>query len=714
MHPKKATYLMLFALGFLSIGTQLYLVRESMMVFNDNELIVGLVLAIWMLITGIGSFLGRFSKGMLKRNVLLISLIMLAGMLPSLMVTGTDVLKVAMVPPGSMAELWQVLVVCILVQLPFCLLSGFLFSFLSIASPDNSPAGAYSWESLGSMASGALINFLFLWILGPFQSLLIITGVYLSLVVIFTRITAGNKEFRAVLCVSVVYLVVLGITNPRALTEKILYPEQRVISDVETPYGQVVVTKNQNQFNFFENGILLFSSGNEISNEENVHYAMLQHPDPENILLISGGFSGTLAEIIKYNPVRVDYVELNPSLVGIASRFTRQLDHPSVRAYGTDARRFVRTSTNSYDVVLVNLPPPSSLQLNRYYSLEFLKEVRHKMRPGAVIAFSLPASGEYVSRKAGLLNTVLLSTLKQCFSRVLILPAGRNYFLASDSALSLDIPGLVRTRGISNVYVNEYYIDPVQLKERSEYITGFIKTTQPGPSALTKLVNRDFTPVAVWYQMSWWLSQFQITQAVILFIFMIVLLVLMVTLNPLSAGLFAGGFTLASAEIILIFGMQILCGYLFQAIGAIIMIFMLGLAVGSGIRFRPYWLCTLDFYRWLQLSLAFLAFMTPLVILWMGRSRTGDWLVNMVFALLAFSLAFIVGMEYRVAALLSDKTVQKTVAGNYSAEMFGSAAGAFAVTLFLIPAIGMTNTGIFLAAMNLCSAGSLFLLRRKS
>jgi spermidine synthase len=705
---------MLFALGFLSIGTQLYLVRECMMVFNDNELIVGLVLAMWMLITGIGSSLGRFSKVMLKRNGLLISSIMIAGLLPSLMVTSTDVLKVAMVPYGCMAGLWQVLVACILVQLPFCLLNGFLFSFLSIASPDNSPAGAYSWESLGSMASGVLINFLFLWILGPFQSLLILTGVYLLLVVNFTRITAGNKKSGAVLCVSVVCLVVLGITNTRALTESMLYQEQRVISDAETPYGQVVVTKNQNQFNFFENGILLFSSGNEISNEESVHYAMLQHPDPENILLISGGFSGTLAEIIKYDPVRVDYVELNPSLVGIASRFTRQLDHPSVRTYGTDARRFVRTSANSYDVVLVNLPPPSTLQLNRYYSLEFLKEVRHKMRPGAVIAFSLPASGEYVSGKAGLLNTVLWNTLKQCFSRVLILPAGRNYFLASDSALSLDIPGLVRARGISTAYVNEYYIDPVQLKERSEDITGFINTTPSGSPALSGLINRDFTPVAVWYQMSWWLSQFQINRSVILFVFIVVLLVLMITLNPLSAGLFAGGFTLASAEIILIFGMQIVCGYLFQAIGAIIMVFMLGLAVGSGIRYRPPWMCTLGFYRWLQLLLAFLAFMTPFVILWLGRSGTGDWLVNLVFALLSFSLAFIVGLEYRMAALLSDRTAQKTVAGNYSAEMFGSAAGAFAVTLFLIPAIGMTNTGIFLAAMNLTTAGSLFLLRRKS
>ena len=55
MYQKNATRPALFALGFLSIGTQIYLVREFMMVFNDNELIIGLVLASWMLITGLGS-----------------------------------------------------------------------------------------------------------------------------------------------------------------------------------------------------------------------------------------------------------------------------------------------------------------------------------------------------------------------------------------------------------------------------------------------------------------------------------------------------------------------------------------------------------------------------------------------------------------------------------------------------------------------------------
>lgn len=707
MYRKNATRTALFALGFLSIGTQIYLVREFMIVFSDNELIIGLVLACWMLITGAGSYLGRFSHSGDKKSGRLIFLLILTGMLPSLMVPGLDVLKVMMVPYGSLADPGQIATAAILVQLPFCMLGGFLFSYLSITSAGNAPGESYGWESLGSMISGALVNFILLWLMGPYQGLLLLTGLYLMLILEVTRREAGKKYFFAALTVTLACMTFFSVFDFRHLTEKLLYPAQHVVLNTETPFGQVVVTDHAGQLNYYENGELLFSSGNEISNEENVHYAMVQHPNPAKVLLISGGFAGTLAEIIKYRPVLVDYVELNPSLIGIASRFTAQLDHPSVRVHETDARKFVRNTASTYDVVLVNLPGPSTLQLNRYYSAEFLTEIRKKMSPGAVIAYNLPSGGEYVSEKAGYQNEILWRTLKQSFSEVLIIPAGRNYFLASDAALSLDIPDLVDARGIRTVYVNRYYLDAVRMKEKSEAIT------PQGPASLKGPVNHDFNPVAVWHHLSWWLSHFNISFAMILVVFLTVLLVLSLTLNPLNAGLFAGGFTLASVEIIIIVGLQVLSGYLFREIGAVIMVFMMGLAAGAGIKIATGKLTPFSLYRGLQISLAFLALFIPLIIRWMSDALLPGWLVLLVFAIMAFIASFIVGLEYRLASMLQDEPLHKTVPGNYSADMFGSAAGAFAVTLFLLPAFGMVNTGVVLAFLNLAAAASLFLWRRR-
>jgi spermidine synthase len=704
MQQKNATAPALFALGFLSIGTQIYLLREFMMVFNDNELIIGLVLATWMLITGIGAYTGRFSWFLEKRTGILVFLLLVTGLMPPFMVAGLGYLKFLLVPYGSMADLFQTGMACTLVQLPFCLLNGFLFSFLSISSSENSPGRSYAWESLGSLASGALVNFIFLWFLGPFRGLWILTGIYLLLIIYYLRGRVDNGKLFWLLTFSTIYLVLSGIFDFRDLTGRILFPGQHIISNTETPYGQVVVTKNENQFNFFENGMLLFSSGNEMSNEENVHYALVQQPDPANVLLISGGFSGTLDEILKYHPKRIDYVELNPSLIEIASRHTRQLDDPCIHVYAADARRFIRKTNALYDVVLVNLPPPSTLQINRYYSLEFIKEIRQKMKPGAVIAYSLPASGDYVSKQGGRLNAVLFNTLKLCFSGVLIIPAGRNYFIASDGKLSLDIPGLIRARGVETRYVNRYYIETAQLTERSAYVANNL-ARYPARSGY---INSDFTPLATWHQLSWWLSHDYTSYAFILIISLMIMVLLLITLNPVSAGLFAGGFTLATIEIILIVGLQVLSGYLFRMIGVIIMIFMLGLAAGSYTQKKIPPIKILKLYRWLQILLALCAFIIPVIIHRMSHAVKGEWQINLVFALFAFITAFIVGMEYRLASLLSHKTPLRTVAGNYSADMFGSAAGAFAATLFLIPSFGIIYTGLFLAALNLATTGLLW------
>ncbi len=52
----------LLALGITSIATQIVLLREFLSVFYGNELVIGIVLANWLILTGVGSLLGRFSE----------------------------------------------------------------------------------------------------------------------------------------------------------------------------------------------------------------------------------------------------------------------------------------------------------------------------------------------------------------------------------------------------------------------------------------------------------------------------------------------------------------------------------------------------------------------------------------------------------------------------------------------------------------------------
>ena len=59
-----------------------------------------------------------------------------------------------------------------------------------------------------------------------------------------------------------------------------LFKGQTVALQKDTPYGNIVITKTEEQLNFFENGVFLFSNENLVQKEEDVHYAMLQHNVP--------------------------------------------------------------------------------------------------------------------------------------------------------------------------------------------------------------------------------------------------------------------------------------------------------------------------------------------------------------------------------------------------------------------------------------------------
>jgi hypothetical protein len=117
----------LFTLGFSALTTQVFLIRECFSVLNGNELVIGIVMANWMLITGAGAFLGRFFRKMKGKIPFVLFLQFLFSLLPILMLLKLDLWKAITLPPGSIPGLIPLFQSLFLLQLPFCLLNGFLF-----------------------------------------------------------------------------------------------------------------------------------------------------------------------------------------------------------------------------------------------------------------------------------------------------------------------------------------------------------------------------------------------------------------------------------------------------------------------------------------------------------------------------------------------------------------------------------------------------------
>ncbi len=241
-------------------------------------------------------------------------------------------------------------------------------------------------------------------------------------------------------------------------------------------YGNVAVVEKEQQFVFLADGIPICTTPvpDITFVEEFVHLALLSHPAPEEVLVIGGGVGGVLAEILKHPVRHLWYTELDPLVIKMVERFptpltTRELsDHRTEIKY-VDGRLWVRTTQQRYDVVLINLPVPSTLQLNRFYTMEFFRTARNILTEGGILVLKCPGSLVYMSKELRDLNLCIYETLRQVFPYTRVTPGDFNLFLASASRKLSDITAAVlsqrlrerclETRLLTDFHIR-YKLDP--------------------------------------------------------------------------------------------------------------------------------------------------------------------------------------------------------------------------------------------------------------
>ncbi len=125
-----------------------------------------------------------------------------------------------------------------------------------------------------------------------------------------------------------------------------------------------------------------------------MHLAMAVKPDAKRVLVLGlGGGAITKRYWHDYPGVSVDSVEIDPVVVDVAEKYFGLPDDPRLRTFTEDARRYVQTTDETYDVVIVDAYYSDSLPFH-LTTEEFLREVKAHMAPDGVIAYNVISSAE--------------------------------------------------------------------------------------------------------------------------------------------------------------------------------------------------------------------------------------------------------------------------------------------------------------------------------
>jgi spermidine synthase len=722
--------LIIGALGVSSVMTQLALMREMLGTFCGNEMVLGIILGNWLLLTGIGSWLGKTTGRLANpRNHLVAGLIFVA-VIPLAQVFLLRAFHNTLFIRGATIGVTGTVAGSFVLLLPFCIVSGYLLTLAcSILAPGEGPPAighVYIADSIGSITGGVVFSFVLIRFFDHFGMLCFPAVLNLALAGVAAFFFGSRLLFGTAAMAALGLVGLIQCCNMDAISTALEYPRQKVVFRSNSPYGKLLVTESAGQFTFIENGLPLFSTHNVEQIEETVHYAMAQRPDAHKVLLVSGGVTGTAKEILKYGAARVTYVELDPLIIAAGRKFLPgNLADPRIQVVNTDGRLFIKQANERFDVVIIDVPEPSTSQINRFYTVEFLNEVKHVLAPDGVLSFSPGRYENYVSPQLARMLASVGQTMKGVFRNVLVIPGGRVFFLVSDGELFADIAGRIERRGIPTRLVQRHYLEAMQTPDRQ----ADIQRAMAQPAA----VNRDFSPVLYYYHLLYWISQFKARFGLFEAALAGALGVYLLRLRPVPLVIFVSGFAASALEVVLLLGFQTLYGSVYRQLGVIITVFMTGLGVGAWIASRaadkaadsesvaaggsvtlPQRFDGKKGLAALAIFVAAFAGLLPFVLAGLGKAGSGTFAlagVQTTIAGLAFLLAVLIGMEFSTACRLQFESGAATASRLYTADFVGAFLGALLPSTFLIPLIGVTAVCLLTAGLNVLG-GAMVLLRK--
>lgn len=712
-------YINLFVLGFLSSISQIILLKEFLISFYGNELSIGIILSFWLFWVALGSYSGNRINTLLvsheKAFKVLIFVFSLINIITIILIKFSRF--ILNTPVGEYETILQLSIFSFLVLSINCFLIGFLFSLGAtiVKKADiflwESTNKSYAFESLGSVFGGILFAFVLQKLFTHLEILLLLLTLNIFLLI--------RKSFYKIIPI---FILMLTLYYSNTLEESInkirwkyINDEMEYIVSKDTKYQNFAILKLNDVYSIYSDGKPYLNIPDKYNSEFTVHSIFTQSKNPKNILLIGGGMVGLLNEILKYDVKKVDYVDPDIDFFYLIapyldSSLIRSLYNKKINIVEYDGRDFVNKTRNKYDVVILFISDPTTLNQNRFFTVEFFSGVKSILTDVGVFSISFTSSEDYFGEELKQYNASLYHTFKTVFPYNIIIPGTKSFLIGAkvDNLLTYDYNKLTEryiSRNINTEYFSEYFFNQMFIKSHVDFVLNTLE------NCTNVKINKDNEPITYYFNISLWNKMTKTnflnvntissisSSDIYYFILLSSIFFIVLSLNNkektkkylLYLIIFWTGFLGIIISLIIIMNFQTIFGSIYESYGVLISMAMLGLFIGSFLfeKIRRKILFKNMLFYIIFFELVFLLLLPILINL----TTTIRFILYSYFLMFFYNLFVGLtysGVNYEYLQIYAD------VGKIYSFDTFGSIFGSILFSIILLPIFGLKNLYLLL------------------
>ena len=156
---------------------------------------------------------------------------------------------------------------------------------------------------------------------------------------------------------------------------------------------------------FFHQQTIDFASNAEGRDKYGLPYLL---GSPERVLILGSGTGNDAAMALRHGALEVDAVEIDPVIVSLGKQHPASpYEDPRVTVITGDARSFLRTTTERYDMIVLGtldshaLPSTfSTVRLDNFvYTIESLREIQNHLSENGIVALSFSVQEKWLRDK---------------------------------------------------------------------------------------------------------------------------------------------------------------------------------------------------------------------------------------------------------------------------------------------------------------------------